>query len=148
MTINVAIKCPDGIVMGSDSLITISSGVVVSSIIPYYNKLFFRKSFEKSNNYMAGAMVNGDSAMGGRNIEDIIYEFVEECRKNILQIITSLKEITIRLAKKIQYLINRNLKGQILYLEIIIGGYSLGKKSKGKRYGEIYSIFWNRNLSN
>jgi hypothetical protein len=41
MTINVAIKCPEGIVMGADSLVTISTDDgAVASIIPYYSKLF------------------------------------------------------------------------------------------------------------
>jgi hypothetical protein len=75
MTINVVIKCPDGIVMGADSLVTIQheSGDI-TSMVPFFAKLFEIKK------YSAAAMINGRGSIGGRTLEDIIAEFSESYR--------------------------------------------------------------------
>ena len=146
MTINVAIKCPDGVVMGADSLVSlVASDNSISSIIPYYNKLFpIGNSINPTDNYAAGAMLNGAGSIGGRTIEDIIAEFGEEYPKTYQVNNYSLKQLTINLGDKIQKLIDETLEGRNPLLEIIIGGYSKGEKAAGIRYGEIYSLFWER----
>jgi len=145
MTINVAIKCPDGIVMGADSLVSLvaSDGGSISSIIPYYNKLFpIGISQNTLDNFAAGAMLNGAGSIGGRTIEDIISEFGEEYSKTNPVNNYSLQQLTTDLGNKVQKIIDTTIAGKNPLLEIIIGGYSKGERAAGKRYGEIYSLFW------
>ena len=143
MTINVVIKCPDGIVMGADSLVSlVASDDTISSIIPYYNKLFpIGNSIDSTGNFAAGAMLNGAGSIGGRTIEDIIDEFGEEYPKTHPVDNYSLQQLATDLGDKIQKLIDTTVEGRNPLLEIIIGGYSKGEKAGGKRYGEIYSLF-------
>jgi hypothetical protein len=130
MTINVAVKCPDGIIMGTDSLVTLATDDgTVSSIIPYYSKLFSLGNFTHSdNNYAAGAMLNGAASIAGRTIEDMIVEFVEEYPKVQQSDSYSLQQLSTDLGNKIQTYVNTTSSGKNPLLEIIIGGYSRGKK--------------------
>lgn len=135
MTINVVIKCPDGIVMGADSLVTIQQETgEITSIVPYFTKLFEIKRFA------AAAMINGRGSIGGRTLEDILSEFGEVYSDQDPENY-SLEELVKSLGRKIQQVIREDY-GLPITLEVIIGGYSKGKKAKGKRFGEIYSIKW------
>jgi hypothetical protein len=144
MTINVAIKCPEGIVMGADSLVSIPSETGgISTIIPYYSKLFkIENPSDPKRSYAAGAMLNGDGQIGHRTIEDIILEFGEEYPKVQQTDNYNLRQLTQDLAGKIQKIIDTEIKGNNPWLEVIIGGYSKGESSGGTRYGEIYSLVW------
>jgi len=88
MTINVAVKCPEGVVMGADSLITLAGdNDSISSMIPYYSKLFqIGHSANPENNYSAGIMLNGDVIVCGKTIEEHVIEFEEKYIKVILLI--------------------------------------------------------------
>ena len=79
MTINIAVKCPEGIVLGADSLTTITdnTGTIVSSV-PFTSKLFsFSDSPKNEKNFAIGVMINGINSIGGVRVEDIIEEFEE-----------------------------------------------------------------------
>jgi hypothetical protein len=145
MTINVAIKCPEGIVMGADSLVTISTDDgAVASIIPYYSKLFkIGDGNDPKKSYAAGAMLNGAGSIVGRTIEDILSEFAEGYQAVQPVDNYSLQQLAVDLGNSIQQLINSHTPNRNPLLEIIIGGYSRGKRANGKRYGEIYSMLWN-----
>lgn len=139
MTINVAVKCPDGIVMGADGLVTIPGlePGTMASMVPYFTKLFEIKR------YAAGAMINGTGSIGGRTIEDVIAEFNEDATKIDIKNY-SLEDVSRRLGKMINNAIVEYKKP--VSLEVIVGGYSKGKKSVGRRYGEIYSMRWKKAL--
>ncbi len=132
MTINFAVKCPDGVVLCADSLVTIAAGGPPISIIPYYDKLF------PVGAYAAGAMLNGVGSIQGRTIEDIVYEFGQTHPAPTDDY--SLRGIAQDLGNTVQSLIGAGVNP---LLEIIIGGYSKGASAGGRRYGEIYSLFWN-----
>jgi hypothetical protein len=144
MTINVAIKCPEGVVMGADSLVTIATDTgSVASTIPYYSKLFKIESpGDPKKGYAAGAMLNGFGEVGERTVEDILEEFGENYPNMQQQDNYSLQQLATDLGKEIQKIIDIDLKGKNPMLEIIIGGFSRGEKAGGRRNGEIYSLFW------
>jgi hypothetical protein len=144
MTINVVVKCPQGIVMGADSLLSIIAGDgIVSSIIPYNSKLFpVGNSTAEGSSYAVGALVNGANTAAGRTIEDIIQEFGEDYPKLQATDDYSLNQMALDLGDKISKLIKRTSGAKRLSLEIILGGYSKGKKVQNRRNAEIYSIFW------
>jgi hypothetical protein len=137
MTINVAVKCPDGIVIGADGLVTIPGlePGTMASMVPYFTKLFEIKK------YAAGAMINGTGSIGGRTVEDIISEFNENVPESDSSNY-SLEEVSRRLGTMINHVIMEYKKP--VSLELIVGGYSKGKKSTGRRYGEIYSLRWKK----
>lgn len=139
MTINVAVKCPDGIIMGADGLVTIPGleEGSVGSMVPYFTKLFEIKGFS------AAAMINGTGSIGGRTIEDIVAEFGETPEGQDSQNY-SLKELAEKLGEKIQSVVNAY--GRPITLEVIVGGYSKGQKAEGKRYGEIHNLMWRKRM--
>jgi len=131
MTINVALKCPDGIVLCADSLVTISAGGPPISIIPYYAKLF------PIGKYLAGAMLNGAGSVGSRTIEDLVGEFGQTYHAPIDNY--SLQQFAQDLGYFVQGFI---VSGADPLLEIIVAGYSAGAAACGRRFGEIYSVLW------
>jgi hypothetical protein len=155
MTINVTVKCPDGIVMGADSLLSILKiDGSVGTIIPYFSKLFPIGPVVRSDvgntsrmnistadvgsRYAAGAMINGAGHVAGRTLEDIIEEFGETNPADPKNY--DLRKLTEELAQRIQMLIDD--EGEAIALELIVGGYSKGEAVRTKRYGEIYSVLW------
>jgi len=134
MTINVAVKCPDGVVLGGDSLVTIASGETPIALVPYYTKLFPVKR------YAAGAMLNGAGAVGGRDIETIVSDFSDA--HDAPETNYSLGELALGLRDYVQHEIQSRAAGQNPLLEIILGGYSRGTGAEGRRYGEVYSLKW------
>ncbi len=131
MTINVTIKCPDGIVLCADSLVTISAGGPPISLVPYYDKLF------PIGDFAAGAMLNGAGGIGGRTIEDLVLDFSESHAQPTNDY--SLRQLAQDLGAFIQ---NEVQAGNNPLLEVIVAGYSKGQAAGGRRYGEIYSLFW------
>ena len=166
MTINVAVKCPDGIVLGSDSLTTITDkyGSIVTAI-PYTSKLFSLGDSKKpGKDFAAAVMTNGFSSIGGTRVEDIIEEYQEIYAKRHSAEEYCMDDMSERLINHVQRYINGSLKQEKqTSLEIIIAGFSKGKvqtitnrKKKNKpireinnsfknRYGEIYSYIWEDN---
>lgn len=156
MTINIAVKCPEGIVLGADSLTTITdnTGNIVSSV-PFTSKLFsFSDSPKNEKNFSIGAMINGINSIGGIRVEDIIEEFEEIYRNKISLDGYDVANMAKDLNDHIQYYINSTLrKEKTLTLEVIIAGFSKNKKKTQNKnfqpkqnkykYGEIYSYFWN-----
>jgi hypothetical protein len=134
MTINVAIKCPDGIVLGSDGLETLSGGGPTVSLIPYTTKLF------PIGEYSAGVMVNGAGIIGGRGVQVIISDFAEAY--NASEGDYSLGELARALREFVQGEIRHRAAGQNPLLELIVCGYSRGSSAEDRRYGELYSLKW------
>jgi hypothetical protein len=134
MTINVAVKCPDGVVLGADGLVTITSGGPPISLVPYYTKLF------PIGGYAGGAMLNGAGSIGGRDIETIVSDFAvlyDSPEENY-----ALGELARALRDYVQEEIRTRATGQNPLLEIVVCGYSRGPASEGRRYGELYSLKW------
>jgi hypothetical protein len=134
MTVNVAVKCPDGIVMGADSLVTISAGGPPIALIPYYGKLF------PLGDYAAAAMINGAGSVGGRDIQTVVEEFASSYGEPAGDY--SLADLAESLRDFVQNEIQIRAAGQNPLMEIIVGGYSRGTRAEGKVYGEIYSLKW------
>ncbi len=136
MTINVAVKCPDGIVLGADGLVTISAAGPAISLVPYYAKLF------PVGAYAAGAMLNGAGSIAGREIQTIVADFSKlyEAPEDDY----SLAGLAHSLRDYVQQEIRNRAAGQNPLLEIIVAGYSRGAAAEGRRYGELYSLKWNR----
>ncbi len=134
MTINVAVKCPDGVVLGADSLVTISTSGAPIALVPFYTKLF------PVGSYAAGAMLNGAGAVGGRDIQTLVADFAEsyEAPDNNY----SLAALAEGLRDFVQHEIQVRAAGQNPLLEIIVAGYSRGASAEGRRYGEVYSLKW------
>lgn len=151
MTINIAVKCPEGIVLGSDSLTTIldDSGNIISSV-PYVSKLFsLGDSTIRDSAFPIGVMINGTNSIGGERVEDIIEEFHEIYSNKHSSDEFSVANMAQDLASHIQDCIDTNLgKHSKVNLEVILAGFSKTKKSNrkkqrnGYKYGEIYSYFW------
>lgn len=134
MTINVAIKCPSGVVLGADGLVTISAGGPPISLVPYYAKLF------ALGDYAAGAMLNGAGSIGGRDVQSIVSDFAETC--DAPEDDYSLEFLARALRDHVQKEIRDRAAGQNPLLEIIVGGYSRGLGAEGRIYGELYSLKW------
>lgn len=134
MTINVAIKCPDGVVLGADGLVTISAGGPPLSLVPYYAKLF------PVGEYAAGAMLNGTGSIGGRDIQTIVSDFAQAY--DAPEEDYSLGSLAQTLRDYMQDEIRRRAAGQNPLLEVIVCGYSRGASTEGRRYGELYSLKW------
>lgn len=131
MTINVVVKCPDGVVLCADSLVTISAGGPPISLVPYYDKMF------PIGGYAAGAMLNGAGSIGGRTIEDLILEFGDA--ETTPTDNYNLQTLAQALAAFIQTQIPA---GNDPLLEVIVAGYSRGASAAGRRYAEVYSLLW------
>jgi hypothetical protein len=134
MTINVAVKCPDGVVLGADGLVTVTAGGGPISLVPYYGKVF------PVGDYAAGVMLNGAGAIGGRDIETIVADFA--ARYESPEVDYSLGELARSLRDYVQEEIRGRAAGQNPLLELIVCGYSRGPAAEGRRYGELYSLKW------
>lgn len=132
MTINVAVKCPEGIVLGADSLVTLmGSDGRAMGFVPLTRKLFALGKLP------AGVLMNGDIATGsGATVEEIITEFAEQkCDPagpsfDLERVVRDLRDFMAAQAGP----------GPRRDVQLIVGGYSRGKT--GVRYGEIYTITW------
>src|SRR5206468_7005245 len=133
--INVVVKCPEGIVLGSDSLTTItdSSGNIVSSV-PFTSKLFsLGDSTIGGKGFPVGAMINGFHSIGGIRVEDIIEEFQEKYSNEHSSDEYKVATMGEELAKHIQYYIDTTLgKDRNVRLEVILAGFSRSRKSDSK----------------
>ncbi len=133
MTINVAVKCPDGLALCADSLVTISEGGSPISIVPFSGKLF------SIGEYAAGAMLNGAGSIAGRTIEDFVLQFGQNRPFPVDDY--GLRQLAEDLGNFIQTHIP---SGADPMLEVIVAGFSRGTAAEGRRYGEIYSLFWDQ----
>jgi hypothetical protein len=132
MTINIAVKCPEGIVLGADSLLTVRVGVATapSAQVPGAKKLF------QMGNAPAGVLLNGATAIKGQTIEDIIAEFSETLGGD-----TATNFDLEVVANELKDFVTGKFKGnEESRLQLIVGGYSRAKA--GLRYGELYTIDW------
>ena len=152
MTINVVVKCPEGLVLGSDSLTTItdSDGNIVSAI-PYTSKLFSLGTGGNGyKSFAVGALINGDHSIGGVLVEDIIEEFEEMYANTHSSSDYKVSDLAQKMVGHIQkYIETGTGKGETISLEIILAGFSKTNKKnnadsirKQNRYGEIYSYLW------
>jgi hypothetical protein len=162
VTINVAVKCPEGIVLGCDSLTTITDddGNIITSI-PYTSKLFSLGNSQKpGKDFAVAVMTNGFHSIGGTRVEDIIDEYQEIYAKKSSAEEYCMADISEGLINHVQRYIDGSLKRERkINLEIIIAGFSKGKiqtirnrkknkpvnannNSNKNRYGEIYSYIW------
>src|SRR5688500_277615 len=146
MTINIAVKCPEGIVLGADSLTSVVGDEenIISSI-PYVSKLFsLGDSPIREKAFPVGVMINGFNSIDGIRVEDIIEEFQDMYSNRHSSNEFSIADMARDLAKYV----TRYTKHKKVDLELVIAGFSKTKKSNrkiqknGYRYGEIYSYFW------
>ena len=130
MTINIAVKCPQGIALGTDSLVTLlTKDGLATAFSPFYRKLF------RLGSLPVGIMLNGDIATGrGHTFEDVISEFAETSAAAGAY---DLSELTLKLRDFIATRLDPNVRPG---LQLIVAGYSVGKPSV--RYGEVYTIDW------
>ena len=105
--------------------------LVAGDVAFLYDKLF------PIGEYAAGAMLNGAGNIGGRSIEDLVLEFGEQQAPPIDNY--NLQQLAQDLGVFIQGQIQ---PGNDPLLEVIVAGYSKGQAAGGRRYGEIYSLFW------
>ena len=137
MTINVAIKSSEGIVMGSDSLLTISTNGQRTAMVPYHYKLFPMGKFP------AGIMLNGSGSIGQRTIADLISEYVSKSTIDLenFRLEDLAQEILDFINEKIieYYGIYHNFPSN---MELIIGGFSKGTYASEVRSGQIFSLRW------
>lgn len=131
MTINVAVKCPEGIVLGADSLVTM---VGADRRTPLAFASRYRKLFQVGK-LPIGVTLNGDvSLRGGQTVEDIVAEFAERLGEPERY---SLESLTGRLRDFVR---GKCGDGLPPHLQLIVGGYS--RRRERVRYGEVYSITW------
>ena len=131
MTINVAIKCPEGVVLGTDGLITLFGR---DKQVPLAFASRYKKLFQVAQ-LPIGVMLNGDIAIyRGQTFEDIVAEFGEE-RSSVATF--DLREVTGELRDFVRAKIRNGPRPGV---QLIVGGYSRGMKSV--RYGEVYTITW------
>jgi len=126
MTINVAVKCANGLVLGTDSLAGISVDGQIRYLDYYTNKLFaFR-------DYPVSAILNGVGNIGARSIEDLINEFVEN--------LPSYNADTFLLSTLVSDLLDflqaqYQAANSMVRFELIVAGFTSTHRSS-----EIYSI--------
>lgn len=151
MTINVVVKCPEGLVLGSDSLTTITDnyGNIVSAV-PYTSKLFsLGMEGDRDKSFAVGALINGVHSIGGVLVEDIIEEFGEIYANTNSPGNYEVSDLAQKMAGHIQkYIETRTGKDKKISLELLLAGFSKTKNKdadsieKQNRYGEIYRYFW------
>jgi len=130
-----------GVVLGADSLATVTNGRgEVTSILPNYSKLFSIDPFPP------GVLLNGDGEIADRTVEDIVEEFSEIYPKSHNPENYNLRKLTQDFGNKVQNVIREARKGSPV-IEILIGGYSKGREGGLSRYGEIYSLRWDSSQS-
>lgn len=131
MTINVAVKCPEGIVLGTDGLITLfgKTSRTPVAFASRYKKLF------RVAGLPIGVMLNGDVTISsGQTFEDIVAEFGE---RYVGAVSFDLEAITVALRDFVLQKVGGRPRPSV---QLIVGGYSRGKP--GVRYGEVYTITW------
>jgi len=126
VTINVVVKCASGLVLGTDSLASISVAGQIRYLDYYTNKLFaFR-------DYPVSALLNGTGGIDGRPIEDLINEFIENLppyNADTFLLSTLVSDLLDFL--QAQY---RAVSSTVRF-ELIVAGFTSTHRS-----GEIYSI--------
>lgn len=126
MTINVVVKCANGLVLGTDSLASISVAGQIRYLDYYTNKLFaFR-------DYPVGALLNGAGGIDGHPIEDLINEFVENLppyNADTFLLSTLVSDLLDFLQTQYQ------AANSTVRFELIVAGFTSTHRS-----GEIYSI--------
>jgi hypothetical protein len=111
---------------------------IVSSI-PYVSKLFsLGDSPIRDKAFPVGVMINGFNSIDGIRVEDIIEEFQDKYSNRHSSDQFSVANMARALAKYVQRYTNRKK----VDLELVIAGFSKTKRSNRKKYGEIYSYFW------
>jgi hypothetical protein len=131
MTINVAVKCPEGVVLGTDGLITLfgANKQVPVAFASRYKKLF------QIGALPVGVMLNGDVAIHrGQTFEDIVAEFGEQAGDRAQ---FDLRELVGELAR---FVTDKVGTGPRPNVQLIAGGYS--RRKRGVRYGEVYTLTW------
>ena len=88
MTINVVVKCPLGIVVGADSLVTVVNAQGVVAQAWRHRKIF------PLGGLSAAVLVNGSTVINGQIIEDIIAEFVTERGLNVREAVYDLETVS------------------------------------------------------
>ncbi len=139
MTINVAVKCPDGVVLGTDSLVSVMASDPapgVGTVAPRAFATNYRKLFQIGR-LPVGVLLNGQTAIRGQTVEDIIAEFALSTGATREDITFDLREVTDQLLEFINGKLGNRGRAA---LQLIVGGYSRG--TGGFRYGEIYAITW------
>lgn len=143
MTINITVKCQQGIVMGSDSLVTLSKA---GANQPAGYSSRYRKIFSVGR-CCAGVMLNGQVAVGGRTVEDLVREVTEKIEASQFSLSETgpfLVEVA-TIAKQIKAAVDKAAKvaPEPPSLQLFVAGFS----PSATRYGEVYTLTWRASKS-
>lgn len=138
MTINVLVKCPEGIVLGADSLVSLtvrgeesSKKEEVAALITDVRKIF------QIGRLPVGVLLNGVTAVQGQTVEDILAEYAEKLSPDIKDGPFKLGDVAQGLGQFVQTKFSAESTSS---LQLILGGFSRGRTDC--RYGEAYTIDW------
>jgi len=131
VTINVVIKCVDGIVLGADSLMTLRQGSEKRTIavLPFHSKLLGLGGMP------IGVMLNGQVTTPTTTAKAAIRGFVETETEKYAGRSYSVEEVATHLRDYIDDKIGKTPKA----LTITLGGYSRGGD---RSFGEAWFIAW------
>lgn len=136
MTINVAVKCPGGLVLGTDSLVSVvrdgggeGEAPRALALVPHHRKLF------QLGRLQAGVLLNGDISVRGRRVEDMLTEFANQQRWDPTSYDLG------QVVKALSTHLKARFRGvRAPALQLIVAGYSPAKPQD--EYGEIYKLTW------
>ena len=129
MTINVAVKCPAGLVLGADSLLSVViAGQGPTAFMPYHCKLF------QVGKLPVGVLFNGDSRVEAQTIEDLLAEFGDLERASddfaLAELIEELRD----------FVTGKISPQRAPDLQLIVAGFS--QRPGSSRYGELFTLTW------
>jgi len=133
MTINVALKCADGVVLGTDSLMTLSEGDE-RVLLPFHDKLF------QLGDWPIGVMINGKVSTPVTTVKELITGFPQTpASRQLSQEDYRLVDVAESLLAHIYGDVANYLEpGE--QLEVIVAGFS---HDGSHRFGEVYSLTLN-----
>jgi hypothetical protein len=126
MTINIAIKCVDGIVLGADSLMTRREGER-STPFPYHGKLF------ALGDLPIGVMISGEATTASTTAKAVVQDFIEEVAPQYRQGSYQLEEV----ARDLYSFMLKRFGRVPPVLTVALGGYSRGKQ---RSFGEVWIL--------
>lgn len=140
MTINVAFKCADGIVLGTDSLMTLSAPSQPGDewparvLLPFHDKLF------QLGSWPIGVMINGKVSSPFTTVKELITGFPHTPTGRQLSQVEDYRLVDV--AEGLLAHIHGNMADYLggEQLEVIVAGFS---RDGSHRFGEVYILTLN-----